>query len=235
MTPEQYLKQAEEFAAASCYEEATAYASLATATAALAAMQAATPPALYPGEHAPPLIEWCGKCHAPGRRVKFVDRREQVPCTACSYDARPEVRPCRYCQTFIQTSAESRGVRNSTWTDSRGSRWCSEAPDPAEAQEVAEEADLTPEALWLRFLEDLYGVNEPQSTDRLIQMHRKAYYFPVTRYDQIPAPEQMDRWLEARVDQPYVDTRAQLEYRLVKSAGPDGEAMWAATQGASAG
>lgn len=234
MTPEQYLKQAEEFAASSCYEEATAYASLATATAAIATMQAATPPALYPGEHAPPLIEWCGKCHGPGRRVKSVGPGEWVPCRACGYDVRPEVRPCRYCQTFIQTSAESRGIRNSTWADSRGSRWCSEAPDPSEAQLVAEETDLTPESLWLRFLEALYGASKPQSADRLIQAHRRAYYFPVTRYDQVPTSGQLERWLEARVDQPYVDARARLEYRLVKDIGPDGEATWAATQKASA-
>ena len=226
-TPEQYLAQAKEAAAASNYAEAAAYASIAAAEAAIATMQASVPPALYPGEHAPPLIEWCGKCHAPGRRVRLDGNRQQKPCRTCSYEVQPEVRPCRYCQTYIQTEGQSRSVRNSTWADSSGSRWCPKAPDPSLPQTATVEADPTPDSLWLHFLTALYSTGE-YSVGSLVDNYRKSYYFPVTRYDQVPDLELLEQWLEAHLDRQHLDARENLIYRLVKTTGEDGEALWAA-------
>jgi hypothetical protein len=230
MTPEQYLAQAKESAAASDYAAATAYASIAAAEAAVATMQASTPPALYPGKHAPALIEWCGKCGGPGHRVKRGANREQMPCKACSYQVQPEVRPCRYCQAYIQTDAKSRGVRTTTWTDARGIRWCPKAPDPSDPQSVTEETDPTPSYLWTSFLQVLYGIGELMSTDQIIARHQGAYYFPVTRYDQVPAQEQLERWFEARLGQPHLATGEQAEYRLLEKTWPGGDRRWTASR-----
>ncbi|SEQ96155.1 hypothetical protein [Streptomyces radiopugnans] len=210
MTPEQYLALAEEHAAAERYPEATAYASLATAAATVAAMHATLPPPLHRGDHTPQRLEWCGQCYSPAKRYAAGPRGSAKPCQTC-HPRKLEnlrVRPCHYCGADLQKNSERQ------WVDAAGQVDCPEAPDPSVPSTATDEPDLNRDEEWAEFVKALAQQGDAfTATDFLSNLQQWGGLMPRTRYGTFPSAAQLEAWMKAREGKPLAE--------YVPKAGPD--------------
>lgn len=201
MTPEQYLAEAQVHLGAGRFIEATAYASMATATAAVSP-QRPSAGQLHLGEHRAGR-QWCGNCFSPKWRFTREAGDVARPCS-CHPGRSGEARQCRYCQVPLERHPDSR-----KWVDANGATGCPKAPDLTDPSAVPVEPDLNKDDEWAEFLQHVSMFGSPAdkgmwtSAELLQRREEYAASMPVTQYGELPHPRQMDAWLSSRADRPH--------------------------------
>lgn len=201
MTPEQYLAEAQAHLDAGRFVEATAYAAMATATAAVWPQQPSAMP-LPRGEHRAGR-RWCGKCFSPKKRFTRGAGDVARPCS-CHPGRDGEVRQCRYCQATLGRHSESR-----KWIDASGETGCPKAPNLLDPSAIPVEPDLNKDEEWAEFLQHVSMFGSPSdkgtwtSAELLQRRQEYAASMPVTQYGELPHPRQMDAWLSSRANRPH--------------------------------
>ncbi|MFL4910690.1 hypothetical protein ACJ6WF_48275 [Streptomyces sp. MMS24-I2-30] len=176
---------------------ATAYAALATAAFTAKAAAAAAPLPIYPGDHAPETLPWCGTCRAPNQRQ--TDARQ--PCPRCNSD-RLRARRCRYCNVYLEKRPVDGPDEPWRWTDDYNSRSCPQAPDPlADPGDPVPEQDVWPEKNWAVFLKQWHGFHgsEPVTASQLTRDMSLRPYLPRTTYGDFHAVH-LTAWFQSRAD-----------------------------------
>lgn len=202
MAPEDFLAVAEQHAEAGRFSAAVAYASIATARAAVVTAARQADP-IYPGDHQPLPADWCGKCHSPGRR-----RIDQKDCPRCSSQVL-RARLCRYCGVYLEKRLDAHGSEESwAWRDERNSLNCPKAPDPSvpSPAPVGEEHDVNPDHVWALFFQewkDHRALAEPASAAELLATSVLMPYVPRTRFGERPHAEHLEAWLAERATKPH--------------------------------
>ncbi|MXG30189.1 hypothetical protein [Streptomyces sp. YIM 132580] len=217
MTPEQYLIESQRHLEAGRYVEATAYASMATAAAAVPLPQTYSNHARG-GEHRTGR-QWCGKCFSTKRRFTRGSGDVARPCS-CHPGRNSEVRECRYCQASVK-----RHPSFGKWVDTNGAAACPKAQDETSSASP----DLNNDDDWADFLQHVTSFGYPKkdvswTSDELLERKQEyAASLPVTQYGELPDPRQIDAWLSERVDRPHGG------YTVTRVAEVDGVPAWRAS------
>lgn len=221
MTPEQYLEAAEEHLAAGRFVEATAHASLAAAQLLITAQRATEPTPIYPGDHTPQPIPWCGNCHSSRRRI--TSDHQDCQCSGRGLRARP----CRYCGTFLERRNADKTHGLWPWVDATGSVACSEAPDPTSLAPLEPEPtpDVGRRSEWRQLLDQWATTSElrgvPQSAAEICAHPSTGVFVPSTELGAMPHPRQLDHWLRARAQADTV-----FPHVIREVSGEDGDPRW---------
>jgi hypothetical protein len=220
VTPEQYLAEAQTHLEAGRFAEATAYASMATATATVTPQQP-VPPTYHGGHKAG--RRWCGKCFSPKKRFTRETGGVARPCT-CHPTKATEIRKCRYCEASLERDSKSR-----KWVAAGGTADCPLAPDLSDPSALPAEPDLNKDAEWEEFLQHVSWFGSPSeraawtSAELLERRQEYAASMPVTQYGELPHPRQMDVWLSSRADRPHGS------YIVTQVHGVEGVPAWRAS------